>query len=116
MFVMLANNIPRNKYQVKLHTFTTQIDELDNVIKIEELLISGGTCFNNVAIHVSSQERYPDNIIVISDGQCDFNKELVPERYAQRWSWIIDGSESYVEKKSIELSGKVFRLDTLRNI
>lgn len=86
-FARVASSFNPRKFDVSLFTFNTKVTPVRDMAAIE---VGGGTSFSCINDYVNSMPSYPDNIIVITDGEGD----VVNPNRPQRWKWYLAGSKS----------------------
>ena len=94
-FFALAQSLPPKRYEVELCSFDTEIYPLD--LRKPEMVGGGGTRFEAIEAWLIARERaprtqkqprrrrYPDAVIVITDG-CGGH---VRPKYPERWHWLL---------------------------
>jgi predicted metal-dependent peptidase len=111
-FANFANLIPRNKWEVHIHSFNTEVHgdiELSKDGRIVNLKTGGGTSFDAVARFVLTANPTPDNVVVVTDGEDKLDSSLVHNHNA--WSWIIDNDR--YDEVSRDFIGKVFSMKSI---
>lgn len=102
-FFDLANSVPKDKFNVHLYCFSTNVYEVNS----NKLRGFGGTFFhileNKVQEIKRKQNKYPDAIWVVTDG---YGNTIVPE-HPEKWTWLLTqySSEHLIPQKS-----KIYRL------
>lgn len=92
-FISLACSIPQDHIHLHACTFTTQYHELD---LDKPKLIRGGTCFSaveefiqEVVIPAGRSARYPQAVIILTDGKGAFDDGAPAPEYFDRWHWLL---------------------------
>lgn len=110
-FANFVNLIPRNKWEVRIHSFNTEVFsdiEINDKGKIVNLKAGGGTSFDAVARFVLTERPSPDNIVIVTDGEDVLNKSLISN--PEKWSWIIDTDNSRFLEIKETLIGRIFQM------
>lgn len=89
-FGNLAYSIPEDKFTAEFITFQDQVEETTRK-NLGRIKGGGGTSFAAVAQYASQMSKYPDVIVVITDGGDSFSYN-VPSDKRDNWLWLIDGN------------------------
>jgi len=81
----LARSIPRDRVEIKAVSFDTIAYVFDIWGKEIKILGGGGTSFDAIEVFATKLLRYPDLIVVLTDGFAPHPKVLHPNR----WFWLI---------------------------
>lgn len=86
-FLNAARSLPKSRFDVKLHAFSTFVNEIDfDTTKFDS---GGGTMFDIIEHHIQKQikkgSRYPDAVFIVTDGE---GTTVVPEK-PERWYWFL---------------------------
>ena len=84
-FVAIARSIPKNRVQLIAISFDTGIYPVDIWAKAPKILGGGGTSFNAIDVFARQMNKYPDLVVVLTDGFASHPTILYPER----WFWLI---------------------------
>lgn len=96
-FVNMARSVPQQHIKLFPCTFTTQYQPLD---LDEPEWSSGGTAFDCIQgfidDHVlpNNHRRYPTAVIVVTDGEADFDSRMPTGQDAKSWWWLMTGSRT----------------------
>lgn len=100
-FLNAARSIPTDSFNVRFHTFNTQVDRVD--LKSGNYEIGGGTAFSPIENYIQSQikksgQQYPDLVWLITDG---YGNGVSPEK-PKNWSWFLTpgSSTSFIHHES----------------
>lgn len=104
-FFNAANSIPKERFNIRIFTFDTNIREID--MKNKKIIVGGGTSFSIIEQYVQflkNKEKinYPNAVFVMTDG---YGNNVKPEK-PENWYWFL--STNY--KKFIPKTSKVFEL------
>lgn len=104
-FFEAAMSIPRDRFDVELFCFDTQVVPTD--IESKKMHGGGGTSFRIIEADVQKsmidekakggKGKYPDAVFVMTDGYGDKVTPTMPER----WHWFIDGATEYSLKSFV---------------
>jgi predicted metal-dependent peptidase len=92
-FFALAQTLPSKHFNVELCSFDAEVYRLD--IRRPEVIGGGGTSFSvleswiQTQIQLGHRSKYPDVVIVLTDGLGDVVRPAHPER----WHWLLTTSE-----------------------
>ena len=91
----LARSIPQDRVEMKAISFDTISYAFDIWAKEPKILGGGGTSFGAIEVFASKLPRYPDLIIVLTDGFAHRPKVQHPDR----WFWLItpNGSSQNIQ-------------------
>lgn len=90
--------IPREHFEISLHTFDDGVRDIANDIDPKAVRVGGGTYFPPIGERVKRWEqehgRYPDMVWVFTDGQASGARMIVAEHAdnLKRWYWFLDKS------------------------
>ena len=83
-FVAIAESLPGQDFVTSIYTFDMHVHTFDP--KGRCVLGGGGTSFAIIEqFLVSDQRKYPDHVVVLTDGLGDD----VEPRHPERWSWLL---------------------------
>jgi predicted metal-dependent peptidase len=82
-FFTAANSLPKQKFNVKLYCFDTEIWE--TTLESKRVYGGGGTSFAILESFIQKLDKHPDGIFVITDGYGDFIKPKKPKN----WHWFL---------------------------
>lgn len=90
-FFSAALSLPKDRFDVKLHCFDTEVYETS--LETKKLYGFGGTSFNiiesYIQIHIKKHKlEYPEAVFVITDG---FGNNVYPQ-VPQKWHWFLTSS------------------------
>lgn len=92
-FFALAQSLPSKHFRVELCSFDAEVYRLD--IRRPEIIGGGGTSFSVLESWIQTQiqlghlPKYPDVVIVLTDGLGD----VVHPAFPERWHWLLTTSE-----------------------
>ena len=92
----VARSIPSDRIQLTTISFDTQVYPVDIWQNVPAICGSGGTSFTSVEVFATQQmNRYPDLIVVLTDGYAP--RPAV--QHPNRWFWLITecGTLHYIE-------------------
>jgi len=91
----VARSLPGDRVELTTVSFDTEVYDFDLDKKLPRLRGGGGTCFDAIENHMRTMHRYPDLVVVLSDGYAP--RPTV--RHPQRWFWLITahGTTRYIE-------------------
>lgn len=93
-FFKAALSLPKDKFDVQLFCFDTQVYEVD--AKKNEIYGGGGTMFDIIENHAKSSDKYPDAVFVITDGYGNSVTPAIPKR----WYWFLSTKyDNYIPKE-----------------
>jgi hypothetical protein len=92
--ISLAKSIPKRRAELYVCSFTTEYTEINlqrpefpigytNLSAIEEFIQ------DRVIRQRRGQDRYPQAVIVMTDGKSTFNGIAPEEKYHTRWNWLL---------------------------
>lgn len=100
-FWKAAKSVPKEFFDLKLHSFSTTIWEID--AKNEKIYGGGGTSFTCIENYIQKEcaaknLKYPNVVIVITDG---WGNHVKPE-FSERWHWFLPehSTTNYIPKES----------------
>lgn len=104
-FFKAAKSLPKDTFEVKMHTFDTRVFEIDNNSK--GVWGGGGTSFSCIERYIQNyikehKQSYPAAVFCITDGMGDL---VHPER-PENWYWFL----SYNYRYCIPQKSQVFEL------
>lgn len=90
-FPNLVKSIPKDFVDYKLHSFSTEVIACPSIEKF--YWDNGGTSFSCIEQYIKENyKKYPDNVLIITDGYGD---TVIPE-HPERWFWLlVDGGSSW---------------------
>ncbi len=98
-FFNAAKSLPKNKFDVRLFTFSTHVMGVD--MKSNKIYGGGGTSFKILEEKIQNEiklkkTKYPNAVFVITDG---FGDSINPEK-PKNWHWFLTqgGSKNYINK------------------
>lgn len=105
-FFRAAKSLPKERFDVKMHTFDTRVFEID--INANRVRGGGGTSFTCMEQYIqryikANGEDYPKAVFVITDG---FGNRVRPEK-PENWYWFL----SYNYRTCIPKESHVFMLN-----
>lgn len=106
-FYQAMKSIPRDRFEVRIFSFDTQIYPLD-VSAEDHVIGGGGTSFSIIESHIQSMihsgdiDRYPEAVWVMTDG---FGDVVHPEK-PKNWYWFL----STTHEMLIPIESKRFAL------
>jgi predicted metal-dependent peptidase len=94
-FLGLARGIPKDRVEVAAISFDTQAYEFDLWGKQHQLKGGGGTSFQCIEQFAQKRGRYPDLVVVLTDGFAD--RPTI--KNANRWFWVLSeqSTPQYIE-------------------
>lgn len=103
MFLTLARSVPQDKLHLEAMTFTTAAEALD----LEKpYWHGGGTDFSAIEDYIQNVlltapgARYPNSVVVVTDGYADFRDSRPKPEHEDRWLWLL--TEGGMECDEIE--------------
>ncbi len=115
MFMSLAQSLPLDLVDVYAMEFNDHSRRIDLA---DPKLTSGGTDFSAIerglqrALADGDLKSYPKAVVIITDGDAQFNSDRPREHEARAWHWLIDGPISSSRKSfEAENAGTAHRLE-----
>lgn len=104
-FFRAAKSLPKERFDVKMHTFDTRVFEVD--INANRVRGGGGTSFTCMEQYIqryirANSEEYPKAVFVITDG---FGNSVRPEK-PENWYWFL----SYDYRRCIPKESSIYML------
>jgi len=81
----IARSLPEDRFEVEAVSFDTQVYPLDLRARRPKLLGGGGTSFQAIEDFARTRRRYPDMVVVLTDGYASRPRVLRPDR----WLWLL---------------------------
>lgn len=108
-FLTLAKSIPTDRIHLWACTFSDRwmALDLDN-----PQYVSGGTEFSAIEDFIQykmkeeNRPKYPQAIVVITDGYAAFDNAVPEEQYWDRWNWIFEGGTDITDSRAIGANNK----------
>jgi len=97
IFTNLVKYMPQSMWIIRAFTFSTSVSEIDLTLPNwhDTLSCGGGTNFNEITKRVHEENKHPDNIIVITDGESYVNDNSIKK--PKQWTWIIDNKDRFIK-------------------
>ena len=109
-FLEAYRTIPKSKFDVRLFSFDTMVQEVN--LKDKKIYGGGGTCFATIERSIQRRlknegGKYPKIVMVFTDGE---GTSVYPE-FPDRWNWfLVSGGYSYMETRYIPTGSHVHML------
>ena len=103
-FISLARKIPTDIFNIKYHTFDTQVKEIP--ITTKEIIGGGGTdfqCIENYIIEetINKDLKYPEVVVHLTDG-CSY-RPITPLKPRNHFWLLTENYVDYIPKESFRL-------------
>lgn len=119
LFMDIFKSLPRFEWGVRGFLFNTEVLEifLDNLNYVE-IQPGGGTRFNCIIDFLNTLYRYPDYIIIITDGGSTIDPNLIIDKYKnlRNWKWLLDDKNSLYNLENVLLNSHITETGEVFNI
>ena len=113
-FTKLVKSVPAHKFDFSCYGFDTKVYDIDHRAKVVRIPGGGGTNIGAVISHANQLPRFPDVIVVITDGEGSLNPTPKhPERY--KWMLTSNHTTHYIKSNSAFKNFKPVILPPFRN-
>ena len=94
-FFEFAKTLPEDMCRISFYSFDTDVYKVD--IKSKQLRGGGGTSFDIIESQCNRMEKYPDLVIILTDGE----GTAVTPKHPERWVWFLTGDQDqFIHSKS----------------